>query len=137
MSEPTSTEALPAGAPPDEAAPLATGRSGDVTQETSGGVPPWLRTAVAKYALVMGWALMALYFYVQVPDLFGTTGTLRSIVGSQQAIVLVFLGMGALITLVVGEFDLSIASVMAISATRSRFSRGCTTSPSASLWTDT
>ena len=58
---------------------------------------------------------MALYFYVQVPDTFGTHGTFSSIFGSQQ--VLVFLAMSALVTLVVGEFDLSVASVMGLTAT--------------------
>ena len=92
-------------------------RPSEGPEERSVRLPEVLRGLVARYALVLGWALMALYFYLQVPELFGTSGTFRSIFGSQQAIVLVFLGMAALITLVVGEFDLSIASVMAISAT--------------------
>jgi ribose transport system permease protein len=74
-----------------------------------------VRTLLSKYALIGVWALMALYFYVQVPDTFGTSGTFSSIFGSQQ--VLVFLAMSALVTLVVGEFDLSVASMMGISAT--------------------
>lgn len=74
-----------------------------------------LRTAASKYALIGVWALMALYFYVQVPATFGTTGTFSSIFGSQQ--VLVFLAMSALVTLVVGEFDLSVAAMMGITAT--------------------
>ena len=74
-----------------------------------------LRTFAARYALIGVWALMALYFYIQVPDTFGTAGTFSSIFGSQQ--VLVFLSMSALITLAVGEFDLSVASVMGLTAT--------------------
>ena len=70
---------------------------------------------VAKYALIGVWAVMALYFYVVVPDTFGTSGAFSSIFGSQQ--VLVFLAMSALVTLVVGEFDLSVASMMGITAT--------------------
>ena len=50
-----------------------------------------------------------------MPDTFGTHGTFSSIFGSQQ--VLVFLAMSALVTLVVGEFDLSVASVMGLTAT--------------------
>jgi ribose transport system permease protein len=69
----------------------------------------------SRYALIVVWALMALYFYVQVPDTFGTHGTFSSIFGSQQ--VLVFLAMSALVTLAVGEFDLSVASVMGLTAT--------------------
>ncbi|MCD9199808.1 ABC transporter permease [Aeromicrobium wangtongii] len=74
-----------------------------------------VHTLLSKYALIGVWALMALYFYSQVPDTFGTSGTFSSIFGSQQ--VLVFLAMSALVTLVVGEFDLSVASMMGISAT--------------------
>lgn len=79
------------------------------------GAPAWLHQVASRYALIVVWALMALYFYVQVPDTFGTHGTFSSIFGSQQ--VLVFLAMSALITLAVGEFDLSVASVMGLTAT--------------------
>ncbi|CAN5647140.1 ABC transporter permease [soil metagenome] len=79
------------------------------------GAPAWLHTVASRYALVVVWALMALYFYVQVPDTFGTHGTFSSIFGSQQ--VLVFLAMSALVTLAVGEFDLSVASLMGLTAT--------------------
>ncbi|MDH2413003.1 ABC transporter permease [Nocardioides sp. CER19] len=80
--------------------------------------PAWLQNPAAKYSLLVVWAAMAAYFWFAVPGgLFHTTGTFRSIFGSMQAMVLVFLAMSAVITLVVGEFDLSIASVMGISAT--------------------
>ena len=75
----------------------------------------FLRTFGSKYALIAVWILMALYFYVQVPGTFATSGTFSSIFGSQQ--VLVFLAMSALVTLVVGEFDLSVASIMGMTAT--------------------
>ena len=58
---------------------------------------------------------MALVYYILMPTRFGSWGAFSSIFGSQQ--VLVFLAMSAMITLVVGEFDLSIASVMGIAAT--------------------
>jgi ribose transport system permease protein len=77
--------------------------------------PSWLHTVTSKYALVIVWAVMALVFYALMPDKFGTGAAFSSIFGSQQ--VLVFLAMSALITLVVGEFDLSIASIMGLSAT--------------------
>lgn len=82
---------------------------------TRKGAPVWLHQVASRYALIVVWALMALYFYVQVPDTFGTHGTFSSIFGSQQ--VLVFLAMSALVTLAVGEFDLSVASVMGLTAT--------------------
>jgi ribose transport system permease protein len=79
------------------------------------GAPAWVHHVAGRYALIVVWGLMALYFYAQVPDTFGTHGTFSSIFGSQQ--VLVFLAMSALITLAVGEFDLSVASVMGLTAT--------------------
>ncbi len=84
-------------------------------QPRPGRAGSMLRTAASKYALIGVWALMALYFYTQVPDTFGTSGTFSSIFGSQQ--VLVFLAMSALVTLAVGEFDLSVAAMMGITAT--------------------
>ncbi len=77
--------------------------------------PSWLHTITSKYALVVVWFVMALVFYALMPDKFGTGAAFTSIFGSQQ--VLVFLAMAALVTLVVGEFDLSIASIMGLSAT--------------------
>ncbi len=77
--------------------------------------PAWLHTLTSKYALVLVWAAMALVYFILMPTRFGSWGAFSSIFGSQQ--VLVFLAMSAMITLVVGEFDLSIASVMGIAAT--------------------
>lgn len=77
--------------------------------------PSWLHTITSKYALVIVWLVMALVFYALMPDKFGSAASFSSIFGSQQ--VLVFLAMAALLTLVVGEFDLSIASIMGLSAT--------------------
>lgn len=94
----------------DSAEPPAVGTG---ERPASGG--GLLRTLAAKYALIGVWVLMALYFYAQVPGTFGSAGTFSSIFGSQQ--VLVFLAMSALVTLVVGEFDLSVAAMMGITAT--------------------
>lgn len=77
--------------------------------------PRWLHTITSKYALVLVWAAMAIVYLILMPTRFGSWGTVSSIFGSQQ--VLVFLALSAMITLAVGEFDLSIASVMGISAT--------------------
>jgi len=77
--------------------------------------PAWLHTLTSKYALVLVWVAMTIVYLVLMPNRFGSMSTVSSIFGSQQ--VLVFLAMSAMITLVVGEFDLSIASVMGISAT--------------------
>jgi ribose transport system permease protein len=73
------------------------------------------RSLSGRYALVAVWIAMALTYLVMMPDKFGRLTSLQAIFGSQQ--LLVFLAMAALSTLVVGEFDLSIASVMGLSAT--------------------
>ena len=78
--------------------------------------PAWWQTFLSKYALIIVWALMALFFYQQMPDIFGSAPALSAIFGSQQAVVLIFLAMAAMVTLIVGEFDLSIASVMGLTA---------------------
>jgi ribose transport system permease protein len=110
MPETTST--------PDVDAPTAEPDASDVpgkTTATRRGAPEWLHNIASRYALIVVWALMALWFYVQLPDTFPTHATFSSIFGSQQ--VLVFLAMSAMVTLVVGEFDLSVASVMGLTAT--------------------
>jgi len=78
-------------------------------------LPGWARVGLSRYALILVWALMAAYYWVRVPDLFATHATFSSIFGSQQ--VQVFLAMSVLVTSVAGEIDLSVASVMGITAT--------------------
>lgn len=53
--------------------------------------------------------------YILMPKSFGSVGAVRAIFGGQP--VLVFLAMSALVTLLVAEFDLSVASIMGLSAT--------------------
>lgn len=77
--------------------------------------PKWLHTITSKYALVLVWAAMALVYYILMPHSFGSIGAVRAIFGGQP--VLVFLAMSALITLLVAEFDLSVASIMGLAAT--------------------
>ena len=70
---------------------------------------------LSRYAIVGVWILMTAAFSIAMPDTFARLSTFKSIFGSQQ--VLIFLGIALLITAVVGEFDLSIASIMGLSAT--------------------
>ena len=77
--------------------------------------PKWLHTITSKYALVLVWAAMALVYYILMPHSFGSIGAVRAIFGGQP--VLVFLAMSALVTLLVAEFDLSVASIMGLAAT--------------------
>lgn len=77
--------------------------------------PGWLHTITSRYGLVIVWIAMIGVYATLMPTKFWNTSTLSSILGSQS--VLVFLALSAMITLVVGEFDLSIAAVMGMSAT--------------------
>ncbi len=78
-------------------------------------LPRWVDEGIHRFAVLGVWAAMFLVYVALEPHKMLQTATFQSIFGSQQA--LVFLAMGALCTLVVGEFDLSIASVLGISAT--------------------
>lgn len=78
-------------------------------------LPGWASAGLSRYALILVWALMAAYYWLRVPDLFATHATFSSIFGSQQ--VQVFLAMSVLVTSVAGEIDLSVASVMGVTAT--------------------
>lgn len=74
-----------------------------------------LRSVSSRYALIGVWLLMALVFAGLRPGTFPTIASAKVIFGSQS--VLLLLAVAALSTLVVGEFDLSFASVMGVSAT--------------------
>jgi ribose transport system permease protein len=68
-----------------------------------------------RFAVVAVWALMVVVFSATEPGLFLRTGTFQTIFGSQQA--LVFLALALVVTFAVGEFDLSVPSILGISAT--------------------
>lgn len=67
-----------------------------------------------RYALVFAWAVVILLFSILKTDLFPTVNNFASIFGSQA--VLVILTLGLIIPLTVGDYDLSIASVLTLSA---------------------
>ncbi|HEU5005724.1 MAG TPA: ABC transporter permease [Jatrophihabitantaceae bacterium] len=74
-----------------------------------------LPQVTARYALLVIWLLMAVAYAAVMPDKFLRTATAQAIFGSQSAVL--FLAMASLATFVVGEFDLSFAGVMGLSAT--------------------
>lgn len=69
----------------------------------------------SRYGIVMVWIAMAVVFAIATPRTFLTFGTFQTVFGSQTT--LVFLAMASVATFAVGEFDLSIASLMGLSAT--------------------
>jgi ribose transport system permease protein len=75
-----------------------------------------LRKGAERYAIVAVWGLMILFYSLIEPSEFATSGTFKTIFGSQAA--LVFLSMAFLCTVIVGEFvDLSVASILGLCAT--------------------
>ena len=89
----------------------------DQSSSAAGGRPvrDFRQRVTSRYGVVLVWLLMAAMFAVLAPDTFLTFGTFQTIFGSQAT--LVFLGMAAVCIFAVGEFDLSIASIMGLSAT--------------------
>jgi ribose transport system permease protein len=73
------------------------------------------RAVGGRYAIVGLWGLMILAFTLAAPGKFLSTGTFQTIFGEQQAYV--FLMLALTCTLAVGEFDLSIASMLGLAAT--------------------
>ena len=112
------TTALP-DAVADEPAPyVAMSAPGPVAGGAASGrlsTADRLRSIGSRYALLGVWVVMAAFYAVIMPDKFLGTSTVQAIFGSQSA--LLFLAVAALCTFVVGEFDLSFASVMGLSAT--------------------
>lgn len=73
------------------------------------------RTLGSRYALLVVWLAMAVIYGGLKPHTFLTVSTAQGIFGSQSALLL--LAVAALCTFVVGEFDLSFAGVLGLSAT--------------------
>lgn len=69
---------------------------------------------VSRYALLIALALLVALFSILRPETFFTTGNLASTLGIQASLAL--LAIGVTVALLVGEFDLSAASIMGMSA---------------------
>lgn len=67
-----------------------------------------------KYALPAAWVLVLVGFSILLPSTYSTVGNIQNIFGSQG--VLLILSLGLLFALTAGEFDLSAASTMSLTA---------------------
>ncbi|HUH88260.1 MAG TPA: ABC transporter permease [Pusillimonas sp.] len=74
-----------------------------------------LGPAMQRYALLIALVVFIVVFSMLRPATFFTLGNLTTILSTQAALVI--LAIGVTIVLLVGEFDLSVASVMGMSAT--------------------
>src|SRR6185312_4422243 len=67
-----------------------------------------------RWALLLAWGVVVLFFSIDKPDIYPTSGNFQTIFGSQA--VLLVLALGLIIVLTTGDFDLSIASNMSLSS---------------------
>src|SRR5882757_10689336 len=85
------------------------------TVEQKSTAAAFLEDGVHRFAVLGIWALMLLFYIAVEPHKILQVATFQSIFGSQEP--LVFLALAALCTFIVGEFDLSVSSVMGLTAT--------------------
>lgn len=78
---------------------------------------PTLGGFASRFAVVGIWIGLGVVYTFLTPVSFLQYGTFRAIFGSQQGMTLVFLGMALVVVFFVGEFDLSVASNLGLSAT--------------------
>ena len=74
-----------------------------------------LKELASRSSLIWIWVLVALVFVIIEPSTFLQSGTFKTIFGTQFE--LVFLAVAIICTFVVGEFDLSVAAILGLSAT--------------------
>ena len=99
----------PPGGSPSSSDP---NREAAIARDTSVGSV--VATAVRRFGLIGVWAVVAVVFSLLRPDTFPTTANLQNILGTQA--VLLVLALALIAPLMAGDFDLSVAFVMAFSA---------------------
>jgi ribose transport system permease protein len=93
----------------------------DLTQTSAAAASPRRTRAdrsqslLYRYAVVLVFVVMIVVFSVLLPDTFFTSGNFQTIVNSQA--VLLLLALALTLPLSVGEFDLSVASMLGFGAT--------------------
>jgi ribose transport system permease protein len=83
------------------------GRTGAPPSHTGGDV-------AQRYGLLVAWALLALGFFI-AESAFRSTTTITIIFGSQSVLLVVTLGV--VVTLLAGEFDLSLGAIASVAST--------------------
>jgi ribose transport system permease protein len=96
----------PAGEPVEDQAKGRTARAR--TSRLSG------RDIGQRYALLVVWLIVIVFFSLLRPETYPTTGNFQTIFGSQA--VLLILALGLILPLTTGDFDLSVAGVLALSS---------------------
>lgn len=92
-------------------APQPQGSQSPTPSRTAG----WLNaTNLERLALPAAWIAVLVIFSLMLPDTFATAGNFQNILGSQA--VLLIMAVGSLIPFTAGEYDMSVASIMSLSA---------------------
>lgn len=73
-----------------------------------------LRYTLTRYSLVIIWIIMVAVLVAVVPDGVSPIAAMRAVLGQMSPII--FLGLAVVITMAVGEFDLSFAAIFGFSA---------------------
>jgi ribose transport system permease protein len=108
------TENVPA-APASTEVEVTSPEAESAPSSSSSPLSSALRTLnVERWALLVAWGIVVLFFSLDKPKIYPTSGNFQTIFGSQA--VLLVLALGLIITLTTGDFDLSIASNMSLSA---------------------
>jgi ribose transport system permease protein len=82
--------------------------------ERRGSVTATAARLLEQYGLLLAWGVLFLVFSLLRPDSYPTSANIQTIFGSQA--ILLVLTLGLLLPLTAGDFDLSIASNMGLSA---------------------
>jgi ribose transport system permease protein len=99
---------------PAHGAPEPEGAGGDAERPRAARVPPWAAAAAGRFALVGAWILLIVCFGVLKPDTFLTGANFATIFGSQA--VLATLALALIIPMTAGDYDLSVAFTLMLSA---------------------
>lgn len=94
--------------------PEAVGAGADPPVAAAAAGPSLKSRILQSYGMLVIFAAMIVVFSLLRPDTFATSGNFTTIVNNQP--VLVILALGAMITLVVGGFDLSLPSTLSLSS---------------------
>jgi ribose transport system permease protein len=97
--------------PPDRTQPT----KGSVVASRRRRMPAAVDEAIHRFSVIGIWGLMLVIYIILEPSKILQASTFQSIFGSQEP--LVFLSLAALCCMVVGEFDLSVASNLGLAAT--------------------
>jgi len=97
-------------APPEGSPEPAAPEAAEPTKKSS----PLKSLNFERWALLVAWGVVVLFFSLDKPKIYPTSGNFQTIFGSQA--VLLVLALGLIIVLTTGDFDLSIASNMSLSS---------------------